>query len=206
VVRRATWRGTGGEDLNTRNLLTASFLLIALLTEGVIALSLLTEGGTALFSRGERNAVTVLARGPAGLRIEGRGSQVSIEKDASALTFKVPLAPLDTGIGLRDLQFREMLEAGKYPDAVLRVSRAALTFPRDRQPAEGTVDGDLTLHGQSRPVKVHYRAERARGDVTRVRGSLQLDIRDFDLKAPSVLGMTVAPRVEVNVELSVKGA
>ena len=173
--------------MNTRNLLTASFLLIALLTEGVIALSLLTEGGTALFSRGERNAVTVLARGPAGLRIEGRGSQVSIEKDASALTFKVPLAPLDTGIGLRDLQFREMLEAGKYPDAVLRVSRAALTFPRDRQPAEGTVDGDLTLHGTTRAVTFTLTAER-KGSQIEVSGDIAVLFSDYGIANPSFSG------------------
>jgi polyisoprenoid-binding protein YceI len=182
--------------MKTRNLLTGSFLVIALLTEGAIALS----------GRAGRSSVTVVARGPGGLRIEGKGSEVAFEEDGSALTFRVPLAPLDTGIGLRDLEMREMLEAEKYPAAVLRVPKASLTFPGEDHAAEETVDGELTLHGQSRPVKVHYRAELARSEITKVRGSLQLDIRDFDVKAPSYLGITIAPKIEVKVELSVKRA
>ncbi|MGZ6124784.1 MAG: YceI family protein [Myxococcales bacterium] len=182
--------------MKTRNLLTGSFLVIALLTEGAIALSYAPES----------SSVIVLARGPAGLRIEGRGSEVSLEEDGSALTFKVPLAPLETGIGLRDLHLRQMLEAEKYPAATLRISRSSLIFPRENEPAEGTADGDLTLHGQSRPVKVQYRAELGADGITKVRGSLQLDVRDFDIKTPSYLGVTVAPKVEVKVELAVKGA
>jgi polyisoprenoid-binding protein YceI len=179
-----------------RNLLTGSFLAMALLTQGAIALSCC----------GERTSVTILARGPAGLRIEGKGSEVSVEEDASTLLFSVPLAPLETGISLRDRHLREILEAEKYPSATLRVSRSALRFPGKHDPAEGTADAELTLHGQSRPVKVHYRAELGTGDITRVRGSFQLDMRDFDITAPSYLGITLAPKVEVRVEVAVKGA
>jgi hypothetical protein len=145
--------------MNARNLLTGFFLLIATLTQGAIAVSCARQSCS----------VTVLARGPAGLRIEGKGSEVSLEEDASALTFKVPL------------------------------------FPKEHEPVEGTADGDLTLHGQSRAVKVHYRAELGSWGTTKVRASLQLDMRDFDIKAPSYLGVTVAPKVEVNAELAMKG-
>jgi len=182
--------------MNTRNMLTGFFLVLAVLTEGAIALSS-TKGN---------NSVTVLARGPAGLRIEGKGSEVSLEEDDSALTFKVPLAPIETGISLRDVHLHQMLEADKYPAATLRISRSQLTFPREREPVERTAEGELTLHGQSRTVKVHYRAELGAGGVTMVRGSFQLDMRDFDIKAPSYLGVSVAPKVEVSVELALTGA
>ena len=181
--------------MNTRNMLTGFFLVLAVLTEGAIALSS-TKGN---------KSVTVLARGPAGLRIEGKGSEVSLEEDDSALTFKVPLAPIETGISLRDVHLHQMLEADKYPAATLRISRSQLTFPREREPVERTAEGELTLHGQSRTVKVHYRAELGAGGVTMVRGSFQLDMRDFDIKAPSYLGVSVAPKVEVSVELALTG-
>jgi len=181
--------------MNLRNQLTGFFLAIAFLTEGAIALSCSRSG----------NCVTILARGPAGLRIEGKGTEVSLEEDGSALTFKVPLAPLETGIGLRDLQMKEILEADAYPAAILRVPRSALTFPKDQAPAEGTAQAELTLHGQSRPVQVHYRAERGSGGVTKVRGSFHLDVRDFDIKTPSYLGVSVAPQVEVNAEVALNG-
>jgi len=181
--------------MNSRNMLTGFFFVLAVLTEGAIALSS-TKGN---------NSVTVLARGPAGLRIEGKGSEVSLEEDDSVLTFKVPLAPIETGISLRDVHLHQMLEADKYPAATLRISRSQLTFPREREPVERTAEGELTLHGQSRTVKVHYRAELGAGGVTKVRGSFQLDMRDFDIKAPSYLGVSVAPKVEVSVELALTG-
>src|SRR5438132_283537 len=136
--------------MHTRSLFSGMFLLVAVLTEAAIALSHPRE-----------SSLTVLAHGPAGLRIEGKSADVLVEEDASALTFKVPIAPIDTGIGLRDRHLREMLEAEKFPDAILRIPLSELTFPKERQPAEGTAKGDLTLRGQSRPVEVHYRAEPA---------------------------------------------
>jgi polyisoprenoid-binding protein YceI len=181
--------------MNTRNLVAGFFMVTALLGEGAIAASCPSKGVS----------VTVLARGPAGLRIEGKGCELSVEEDATALTFKVPLAPIETGIGLRDLHMRELLETEKYPVATLRVARSGLTFPKEHGAVEGTADAELTLHGQSRPVKVRYRAEASEGGVTQVRGSFQLDLRDFDLRAPSYLGVSVAPGVEVIAELAVHG-
>lgn len=49
--------------MKMRNLLTGSFIVIALVTEGALAVSC---------SRGS-SCATVLARGPAGLRSEGKG-------------------------------------------------------------------------------------------------------------------------------------
>lgn len=181
--------------MNTRKLVAGLFMVTALLGEGAMAASCPRKGVS----------VTVLARGPAGLRIEGKGCELSVEEDAAALTFKVPLAPIETGIGLRDRHMRELLEAEKYPVATLRVARSGLTFPRGSEAAEGTADGELTLHGQSRPVKVRYRAEMGEGGVTQVRGSFQLDLRDFDLQAPSYLGVSVSPGVEIIAELPVHG-
>src|SRR5882724_2639397 len=138
--------------MNARNLL-ASLLLLSSIAKQTVAM--------------ERSGdVTVLARGPGGLRIEGKSTEV-------------PLAPIDTGIGLRNRHLRESLEADKFPDATLRVRRADLEFPKDGSPVERQVTGELVLHGHSRAVPVHYRAERTAGGLTRIAGSLQLDMRDF---------------------------
>jgi len=181
--------------MNTRNVLTGFFLVVSVVGQGAIALS-----------RAGESSVRVLARGPAGLRIEGKSSQIDFEEDASALTFKVPIAPIETGIGLRDRHLRETLEADKFPAAILRVSRSELTFPNEHDAAAGTAQGDLTLHGRSRPVQVRYRAERGAAGVTRVHGSVPLDMRDFEIKPPSYLGVSVTPQVEVTVEMAVEGA
>jgi polyisoprenoid-binding protein YceI len=138
------------------------------------------------------------------LRIEGRSSEISVEEQEAVLTFKVPLAPLATGIDLRDRHLRGYLEAEKFPVASLRVARAGLAVPKEGEAVEGSATGELTLHGQSRPVTVRYRSERT-GPLASVQGSMDLDIRDFGIKVPSYLGVQVAPQVEVKVQLSVAG-
>ncbi len=55
-------------------------------------------------------------------------------------------------------------------------------------------------------MQVRYRAERGAAGVTRVHGSVQLDMRDFEIKSPSYLGVSVTPQVEVTVEMAVEGA
>src|SRR2546422_4821048 len=112
--------------MHTRSLFSGMFLLVAVLTEAAIALS-----------HSRESSLTVLAHGPAGLRIEGKSADVFVGEDASPLTFKMPLAPIDTGIGLRGRHLREMLEAEKVPHAILRVPLSQLTFPQERPPAEG---------------------------------------------------------------------
>ncbi len=149
--------------------------------------------------------VTILARGPAGLRIEGKSTEVSLENEPSALLFKVPLAPIDTGINLRNRHLRESLEVDKFPEATLRVMRGELKFPKEGSPVESQVTGELMLHGRSRPVPVHYRAERRPGGSTRIAGSLQLNMRDFQIAPPSYLGVAVSPDVKVDINLTVDG-
>ncbi len=183
--------------MKTRSLLSGSFLGYA-----VLALA-----GTSVACSRQTRSVTVIARGPGGLRIEGKGRVASVEDDGVALTFRVPIAPLDTGIGLRNDHLRGLLDVDRYPIASLRVARSELRFPGSDAPAEGVVDGELTLHGETRPVTVRYRAEAGTptAGVMRLRGSFQLDLRDFSLRNPSYLGVILSPQIEVRAQLAVKG-
>jgi polyisoprenoid-binding protein YceI len=146
-------------------------------------------------------SVTAVAHGPAGLRIEARTSKIEVSHDGATLVFSAPLTPLQIGIDLRDRHLRQMLETEAFPSASLRVLRADLSLPRDREPSEGVARGELTLHGKSRPVDVRYRAEVVGARITRVRGSFALDVRDFGVTPPSYLGLAVSPMVDIDAEL-----
>jgi len=143
--------------------------------------------------------VHFVALGPAGLRIEGSSSDLSVTDRPDALVVTVPLAKLDTGISLRDHHMHEKyLETPKYPNAQLAVARGAIKFPADGQTTEGTVPATLAFHGQSRTVPVHYRATR-QGKSYDVKGDLKVDFREFGIEIPNYLGATVKPPVDVNV-------
>src|SRR5678815_69343 len=69
-------------------------------------------------------------RGPGGFSLDGKTNQLRIEDDGTTLRVTVPLASLQTGIGLRDKHMREKyLEVQKYPDAVLEHPWSAVKLP-----------------------------------------------------------------------------
>jgi len=164
----------------------------------ILVLAALPTAAHALRARSPAQ-VSFVALGPAGLRIEGKSSELQISDRPDALVVTVPLAPLQTGISLRDHHMQEKyLESQKYPNAQLAVSRSAIKFPAQGQTTEGTVPATLALHGKSKTVPVHYRATR-NGNAYDVKGDLKVDFRDFGIEIPNYLGATVKPPVDVNV-------
>src|SRR5215472_13064147 len=66
-------------------------------------------------------------RGPGGFSVDGKTNQLRVEDDGTTLKVTVPLASLQTGIGLRDRHMREKyLQVDKFPDAVLQVPWASV--------------------------------------------------------------------------------
>ena len=147
--------------------------------------------------------VSFTAAGPAGFKIVGKSSDLSVSDSQAAVTVSVPLSGLVTGIELRDRHMKEKyLEVQKYPQAELSVSRAALKIPGSGQESSDDAQGTLRLHGQTHPVKFHYKAKR-NGDAYSVQGSMHVNMNDYGINVPSYLGITVKPDVEVAVKFDV---
>ena len=75
-------------------------------------------------------AVLVSMQGTAGLHIEGTTHELAISERDGELVFQVPLAGVDTGIGLRNRHMRGYLDTAHFPDAELHVARKAVGLPR----------------------------------------------------------------------------
>jgi polyisoprenoid-binding protein YceI len=167
---------------------------------GSICLSAVTFSSTGFAAlQTTAGSATFVAEGPAGLRIEGKTSDVRVSESQGQVHVSVGLANLDTGIALRNRHMREKyLEVQKYPSADLLVSRAALSLPQDGADVSGTANGTMMIHGQSKPVSFTYRARRDHQayDVT---GNVHINVKDYGISVPSYLGITVKPDVEVAV-------
>jgi polyisoprenoid-binding protein YceI len=151
------------------------------------------------FTKTGEASATFLAVGPAGLKIEGKTSDVEVSEADGKLKVAVPLGNLDTGIALRNKHMREKyLEVPKFPKAELVVDRASLKLPADGSETSGDVKGQFTMHGQTKPASVHYSARLAGGTYT-VTGTAKINMKDFGVEVPSYLGVTVKPEVDVSV-------
>ncbi|HEX4449024.1 MAG TPA: YceI family protein [Polyangiaceae bacterium] len=170
---------------------------------GLFTLSVV--GHAALSSASDAH-VSFQASGPAGMKIEGTTSEMSVVDDGANVVVTVPLANLSTGIGLRDHHMKEKyLEVPKYPAATLTLARGVLKFPATGGEASGDVPATVTLHGQSKPVTVHYDAKGA-GPGLDAHGTFRVNMNDFGISIPSYLGVTVKPDVDVSASFHVAGS
>jgi polyisoprenoid-binding protein YceI len=150
------------------------------------------------------SAVLVSVHGPAGLNVQGVTHELGVAERAGDLVFKVALAGLDTGIGLRNRHMRGYLDVAHYPEAELRVARKKVVFPPEGKPVESAAQGTLTLHGISKPCSIRYQVEQVRPGEYRVHGTTRIDIRDFGIDVP-VWGVGVEPNVGIQVDFAILG-
>jgi polyisoprenoid-binding protein YceI len=147
--------------------------------------------------------VTFEAAGPAGMKIDGETSELGVADDGTNVVVTVPLGNLSTGIGLRDHHMKEKyLEVAKYPVATLTIARSALAFPKSGEQVTADVPGKVQLHGQTRPVTVHYDAK-GEGSAFGAHGSFRINMNDFGISVPVYLGVTVKPDVDVSATFHV---
>jgi polyisoprenoid-binding protein YceI len=151
-------------------------------------------------ARSGEPAVSFSATGPAGMKIVGTTSELSVADDGSNLSVVVPLSNLKTGISLRDQHMREKyLQVAKFPNAELSVARGSIKFPVSASEASADAQGTMKIHGVSKPVTFHYSAKKD-GAKLSVSGSVRVNVKDFGIDIPSYLGVTVNPDIGIAVK------
>jgi hypothetical protein len=148
-------------------------------------------------------SIRFVAAGPAGVSIVGESSDLRLHDDGQFVVLTAPLAPLHTGIGLRDRHMKEKyLEVAKYPNAELRIDRKTIQFPAAGSKLNREGAGELTLHGHQKHVKFRYEATRD-GAGFDVSATFRLNVKEYAIDVPSYLGVTVKPDVDVSVHFHV---
>jgi hypothetical protein len=103
---------------------------------------------------------------------------------------------LSSGNHLYDLELRRRIDARTYPTIegqIIEVTAAA-------RPGEYLVTGDLTFHGKTRTFEHEMVIEIVDGSIS-LKGDYVFDIREFNMKPPSMLMIKVYPEIAVRVEL-----
>ncbi|MGV3622471.1 MAG: YceI family protein [Archangium sp.] len=165
-------------------------LLSSLLTASLAFAGWTQEGpGSATFD----------AKGNVGLKIHGVAKKATVTDDGKNLTVTVKIADVDTENGLRNSHMAEDMEATKYPDIVLSVPLDGLKLDDG---TSATAKGTFTIHGKSKEVPFKYKVS-CKGACT-VDGSADLNLKDFDVKIRSYLGVTVKPEITVGANFTIK--
>jgi polyisoprenoid-binding protein YceI len=114
----------------------------------------------------------------------------------------VAVAALDSGNAKRDRDMRRMFEAERFPQIRFTAQRVVRTAESAMAQAGQVyqVEGQLQIREHVQPVVIPVIMHRD-SELIVVTGSLELDLRDFKLRPPILLGfIRVNPRVVVRFE------
>jgi polyisoprenoid-binding protein YceI len=122
--------------------------------------------------------------------------RVNLAQDtfSSQVTVTADVRSFKSGNGLRDKHAAEAIHADQYPQ---------VHFASDSVRAAGTgyrVYGRLTFAGRTRPVDFNVRHD-ARDGKVRVSGSFSINLPDYGVKPPSLLGMAAEDRLDIRFDL-----
>jgi len=144
-----------------------------------------------------------LAVGPGGLKIEGKGTGVSVAEAGGTVTVTAAVNALKTGMSLRDDHLKKAINASAHPNATLSVARSALQIPADGQSATAKTKGKFTLNGVTKELDFDYKVNRTGSDF-HVQGRTQFDLTQFELEQPCYLGVCVDKTIKVKVAFKVR--
>ena len=130
--------------------------------------------------------------------LSGDVTPASGEQGAARGALKVELQTLETGIGVRDRHMKEnYLEVAKGPE----FATAIIDDIRVEKLEGKTVfTGMLSLHGQKRKVTGAAELQEKDGKI-RVQAQFPVKVSEFEIPAPTYLGVGVRDEIQVKVSL-----
>jgi polyisoprenoid-binding protein YceI len=129
---------------------------------------------------------------------------VAGEKAVGAVQLKVAVATMDCGSSTMNGHMKDAMKVKDHPDIDFTLVSYALVKSADSVGV--TLAGTLTIDGTSKSVTIKADAKNAGGDVLRITGAYELNMKDFGVKPPTLfLGtMRVGEKVQVHFDLLLK--
>lgn len=187
---------------------TARFLSLFGAAALAAVLALPGSADAALNSISGKPKVSFFAEGsPGALDIEGVASDVKVADDGTNLTITVGMKSIETGIDLRDEHMcNEFAKCDEFPSATLVVPKASIQWGAAvGERKTGTVQGQFTAHGVTKPVSVEYSTQKSKTGF-RVTGKFNFDISQHGVAIPSYLGVTVDAKMRAEATLDLVDA
>lgn len=117
------------------------------------------------------------------------------------LAFTVPADKLDCGNGTMNGHMLKAIKAKDHPVIAFSLDTYAITTAADSSTV--TLRGTLTLGGVAKPVVMDARLSSVPDGALRVAGMYEINMKDYELKPPSLMlgTMMVREKVKVNFNL-----
>lgn len=121
----------------------------------------------------------------------------------STVDFYLDVNTLETGISKRDKDMLETLNAEEYPFAEFFGKLTTPFNPNKNGTEEVTVEGEFTVHGNTRDVKIDGTLEKT-GEGLQLNAAWTLDITDYDIEPPGILFYRVSDEIDIRIDALLK--
>ena len=142
----------------------------------------------------ESEGVTKEVEGAADLRAK----QALVQVRAKVVGF-------DSGNGNRDAHMKEVVDAARFPDVMLKGTLvdfvAPTVFPSKTQ---AKLQGSLTFHGQTQPVTVPVVLAFASADDVQATASFDVSLEAFKIERPSLMFVKIDDACRITADLHFK--
>jgi polyisoprenoid-binding protein YceI len=153
---------------------------------------------------GPTEAVARTTKVSGGLRLRDSGSSLQ----ATSIHFTADLSALQSQdryanykIYQRDFFIRKIyLETDQFPNADFTAASAIIPAANQSGPVSVAVAGKLKVHGVTKAVTTLLQAQRSGSDIE-VAGSINVDMRDFNVEVPSISFTQAEPGVVIEYHL-----
>jgi len=131
---------------------------------------------------------------------------VSLEFDSSALRVTGKGESAADAAAVQETMLGEkVLDVSRFPRIAFQ-SRHVSVATRAVNTAEVTIDGDLTLHGATRPVKVQADVTLEEGNRFTARGRFSFKQTDFGMVPVTAAGGTIRVKDQLDVQFVLRGS
>ena len=126
------------------------------------------------------------------------------ENAVKAVTFTVPTDKMDCNNGTMNGHMWKAIKAKEFPTITFQLG--TYTIAKAADSSKATLNGLLTIGGVTKPITMETRLSSADNGAMRVAGTYQLNMKDYDLKPPTLMlgTMKVGEKVKVSFDLVLK--
>ena len=126
------------------------------------------------------------------------------ENAVKAVTFTVPTDKMDCNNGTMNGHMWKAIKAKEFPTITFQLG--TYTIAKAADSSKATLHGMLTIGGVTKPITMETKLSSADNGAMRVAGTYELNMKDYDLKPPTLMlgTMKVGEKVKVSFDLVLK--
>lgn len=126
------------------------------------------------------------------------------ENAVKAVTFTVPTDKMDCGNGTMNGHMWKAIKSKEFPTITFQLGTYTIAMGADSSKAKLT--GTLTIGGVTKPITMETKLSSVQNGAMRVAGIYELNMKDYDLKPPTLMlgTMKVGEKVKVGFDLVLK--